>query len=496
MNYKILLASLVVAQCLAGCSSCGRQADEVVVETFSEATPFTVEIKKERSFFQAEKIAKRLTKMGLGGYVIPEETDDGTWYRIVSGALADSAAVEAYMARLDSSFNIKDVAVVDYAELDSLSRVPVFRDSVDEKHRIEANTPDVPRCIMDVIGKFPESDMFYLNSIGMLTLNKAGIRYSEGRKIDMPRGVTLSFLQSKGCRSLASVVYKDNIYGDNVTLQVVRCKDTVQMVRAGIMPSFTAQNEEAVYLCSEIADKILATGNYEDEIKVPFEKVAYQKLSGFVASFITKNAKRSYYIFTDEAGEYIYTAQSTKNKDNEMFEFIGEIGKSEGLTMYDEFYNSFYTVSDKMEEDEEFLGYYMEKLTWSYARERNYALWAKKMVGHWQSALYFDNKERGCWSYSIFDLLSESQGERIYNVLYRGSLDSSNLRTIYGTAGAAIRNFWGELSEVNFGYGRYVVALGVSGVFSERDIIRRAEALQLEKGGYNADTTTSAARQS
>ena len=492
MRNVIVVLLILAAIWLASCTSCNQQSDEdvAVVETFSESSPFTIEVKKERSFFQAEKIAKRLTRMGLGGYVIPEESADGTWYKVVSGALPDSAAVDAYIAKLDTCFNIKDVAVVDYTQLDTIARHPVVKDSIQERHRIAALQPDVPECIMQVISKFPESDMFYLSSIGMLTLNSDGIRRSEGHSVDMPRGISLNFLKSKGCKAIASVIYKDNIYGDNVTLQVVRCKDTTQVVQASIMPSFTAQNETAVLLCNEVADRILETGVYDEESKSPFEKQAYQKLSGFVASFIHKNVKRSYFIFTDEAGEYIYMAQSTKNKEDEMFEFIGEIGKSEGLVMYDEFYNSFYTVSNEMEDKEEFLGYYMEKLTWSYARQKNYAAWAKKMVGHWQSSMVFSNDDRGCWEYSIFDLLNDTQGQRIYSVLYRNNLNPSYLRTIYGVQGAAISDFWGDLSEVNFGYGRYVVALNPVGVYSERDQNQRAAKLQFQEGGYNATTTS------
>lgn len=431
--------------------------------------------------------------MGLGGYVIPESAEDGTWYRVVSGALADSAAAIAYVARLDTAFNIKDVTIVDYMGLDSVARVPVEEGRVLEKHRIAANEPDVPKCVMDIICKFPKSDMFYLSSIGMLVLNQDGIRRAEGHNVDMPRGVTLSFLKAKGCQAIASVIYKDNIYEDNVTLQVVRCKDTTRVAEAGMMPSFTARNETAVHLCGDIADNILNTGNYENEPKTPFEKQAYQKLSGFVASFFSKGTRRNYYIFTDEAGEYIYMAQSTKSKDDEMFELIGEIGKSEGLVMYDEFYNTFYTASDKKKESDEFVGYYMEKLTRSYAKSKGYAAWAKKMVGHWQSSLAFSNKDNGCWEYSLFDLLSDTQGQRVYNVLYRSNLDKDDLRTIYGTEGAAIRNFWGDLMEVNFGYGRYIVALTPSGIYTERDLIERAESLQLEAGGYGggADSTSS-----
>ncbi len=492
MRIIILVALFIIANLFTGCSSCSRQQEETVVETFSESTPYTIEIKKERSYFQAEKIAKRLTKMGLAGYVISEEATDGTWYKVVSGALADSAAVQSYIAKLDTCFNITNVEILDYCQLDSVTRIPVVKDSIQEVHRIAANRPDVPECIWGVISKFPDNDMFYISSIGMLTLNSKGISNANGRNIDMPRGISLSFLKNKGCQSIASVIYTDNIYGDNVTLQVVKCKDTTQVMKASLLPSFTDANEAAVLLCGEIADKILDTGDYGNESKAPFEAQAYQKMSGFIASFVTNDIKRSYYIFTDEAGEYIYMAQSTKNKDDEVLEFIGEIGKSDGLVMYDEFYNSFYTASDEAEDGDEFIGYYMDKLTWRYAKSKAYAAWAKKMVGHWETSFVFCNKKYGCWSYTLFDLLSKSKGRHVYNTLYLSNISSDNLRSIYGVRGAAMRGFWGNLTEINIGYGRYIVSLDPcsDGYFSERELIKRAEDLQLEKGGYNESTAS------
>lgn len=488
----ILVAS---AQYLSGCSSCSeRQIAEDKTETFTESKPYTIEVRRERSYFQAERIANRLSKMGLGGYIIQEDTGDGTWYRVVSGALADSAAVEAYIAKLDTIFDIQDVDVIDYAQLDSTARTPVVGDSIDERHRITANSPDVPRCVSDIISKFPDNDMFYLSSIGILLINDEGIKRSAGSAIDMPRGLSLSYLKTKEFQALASVIYVDNIYGDQVTLQVVKCKEAPKVAKASLMPAYTSQNEEAVHTCSEIADKILNTGDYDEETKVPFEYKAYQKLSGFVASFTSRDTKRSYFIFTDEAGEYIYMAQSTKNKDEEMYEFIGEIGKSEGLIMYDEFYNSFYTAAKEQDGKDVFIGYYMSKLQQSYARSKGYSAWAKKLVGHWQSSLIFNNEDKGCWMYTIFDLISDAKGQQVYNVLYRKGLDDDCLRTIYGTKGAAIRNFWGDLTELNFGYGRYIIALDPIGVYTERELINRAENLQLGNDSHYDSTSSTTAQ--
>ena len=63
--------------------------------------------------------------------------------------------------------------------------------------------------------------------------------------------------------------------------------------------------------------------------------------------------------------------------------------------------------------------------------------------------------------------------------------EKENARVIYGVKGRAVYSLWG-LSEINLGIGRFVVALNpISGRFSERNLITRAEKLQLlNRGGY------------
>ena len=94
---------------------------------------------------------------------------------------------------------------------------------------------------------------------------------------------------------------------------------------------------------------------------------------------------------------------------------------------------------------------------------------------------------------SLFDLLTENAEHQIYNNLYRKSLNSDYRRTIYGEEGAAVYryDYWDEkytLHEVNLGFDRYVAAISGTSYFSERDLIRRLEALQFTKGGYKAET--------
>ena len=446
----------------------------VPVEIFNEEKPYTVEITKERSYFQADRIVKRLAKMGLGAYVLENNTSDGQWYRVASGALVDSIQTELYIAHIDSLYRLKPAVILNYAELDSVSRTPIQKEAVHEQHKIDANPPCVQDEIMQVIRKYPDNVMFNLNKIGLLELSDMAIKSAQYSKLDMPRGVKLAFLKEHGCSAIACVIYEDNLYKDQVTLHVVKC------------------NESALDLCSEIGDKILKTGNYNDERKEKFESKAYSKLTGYKVSFDEKNHTRTYYIFTDKKGEFVYMAQTTKADETEFLDFLTQIGNSQGLIEYDEFYNTFYTIADKPVENDVFLGYYVSRLGWSYARDRGYSKWSKQMVGHMSVDCQFYNKPKGMWSVGLYDLLTEEAQSEIYQDLYQKTIKAKYHRDLYGKTGLAIyyhdlRGRDISLSEVNLGFGRYILGASGTKYFSENDLIQRIEALQLIKGGYHPD---------
>ena len=465
---------------------------ETVVETFNEEKPFSLEITKERSYYQADRIVKRLTKMGMESYILEEKTENGQWYRVMSGALADSAQIEEYTHWIDSLYHLKPQAVVDYSQLDSASRTPINKEAVQEKHRITANPPAVPLVISQLAKQYPDNVMFNLKKIGLLMLTDKGISIADNSKLDMPRGVKLSYLKKNECLAISSVIYEDNLYGDRVTLHVVKCKETNKVQTASLVPTPSEHNEYALALCSDICDMILNTGNYKNEQKDGFEADAYSHLSGYKVSFEEKKNKRTYFVFTDEAGDYIYMAQTTKEDESELLDFISEIGKGDGLTEYDEYYNTFYTIPDAPIDDDVFLGYYVDRLTWNYARQKGYANWAKRMVGHMEVSCYFYNDPKGIWNFSLFDLLTETAESQIYNNLYRKNLNADYKRTIYGEEGAAIYHYdwWTEkytLTEVNLGFDRYVVAVDGTSYFTERDLISRLESLQFTQGGYKQE---------
>lgn len=485
------------------------QKDSIVinreVDVFSASNPLTLEIRRERSYYQADRIAKRLLRMGVDAYVVQSQsgTSSDKWYIVVSGAFASPDSLEAYRTHLDTAYHLPlaKAQTLNFAKLDSIASKPLKEVAASsEVKRIEANQPDVPQPIRDVIIHMPKSDNFQLQNVALVMLNTKGIEKAQGRAIDLPRGITLGKLRNRGCKALASVRLRDNLFDDILTVQSIRCPEVPKVATSTMMPlpeASTACNAMRD-VCSEFADYILASGKYADPLKETYVVQSfYSQLSGYHVTFSDKGTPRSYFILTDQAGEYIYFGQSSRTDDADMTELLASIRTTDGgLEAYDEFHNIFDTVADKQEAGDAFLGYYTEKLDWSYARSKDNAKWARKMVGHWCANTYFYNEAKGIWNYAIFDLTSKSKGNYIYSHLYRDGFDASCLRTIYGTQGVAVRsNAWlGDftLTEVNFGIGRYVAALSPEGEadYTERDLVLRAENLQFTPGGYDANAQT------
>jgi len=85
------------------CASCSNE-----VETVSTEKPFTVQITKERSYYQAKKVQERLLKIGIDAYLLAtQDSVDRKWYNVMSGAFVDSLNSVNYIHTLDSAYHLK-----------------------------------------------------------------------------------------------------------------------------------------------------------------------------------------------------------------------------------------------------------------------------------------------------------------------------------------------------------------------------------------------------
>ena len=98
MKQKFIYAIFFLAMIFSSCSR----------KEINEETPYAVQIKEVRSYYKALDIQQRLEKKDVKSYIISEETSDGNWYRVLSGAEKSIEDINKYKKELEGEIAIDD----------------------------------------------------------------------------------------------------------------------------------------------------------------------------------------------------------------------------------------------------------------------------------------------------------------------------------------------------------------------------------------------------
>ncbi len=487
--------------------SCGNETEqssykrEKSVAKINKSKPYAIEIARERSVYQAENIVERTREMDIESYLKPisDTIKGGDWYLVLAGAKKDSAEAETYKKELEEKYNLKNLETINHHKLNLSTKFSQNVDirNVNEVRKISANTPLVPEYIYDVIKKFPKSNSFYIENLFVINSpkdksEKTKFASVKNLQTDFPRGISKNILFEKAL-CISEAIYKDNIYGDNVTLDIIKLKpnhNIIAQVNTAGFGNFSRKKNAQLKIASYFADLILDTDKYSFEEKLEISLTSpFTSFYGYKVTIeVSNKTRRTYVVLVDENLEYVVFSQSTDKSERDLIKFLEEIGEGDGMMAYDEFYNTFYTLPDKLDGNDLFICFYLHKLDWSYAREKGYTAWSKKMVGHWTANGIYYHPTKGEWIYSLFDLLRKDKVDYIYNELYAGEVGSNKSSIdVYGNRGFYINvdYYFNRTREVNFPIKRYVHAVSSNSYsFGKYDLLNRAQIFQFDKGGY------------
>lgn len=478
--------------------SCSKKNN--VVKLSSKFT-YAIEYKKERSYYQAKKIKDRLNDMDQKAYIAQylDTMSNKNWFHILGQAYENSDTADNVALRLTQELDLI-VNVIDYKDFDS-SKFLIDSLNITEVERIKAEKPNVPDHILNTIKKFPESNSLFVNNttiVNFETREKEPSAYQHF-KTDLPRGIKISDL-AKETKSYVETKYKDNLRGDIVTIGIIKLNEKAPVQTSGFINS---KNKRSYEIAKKYADKILNSGEYKEKSLDEILLHAYNKLYGYRTTIqLSENRCKTYYVLVDELNQYLFLSESSEKTDSELSTLLEQIGKTNGLNNYNEFYNNFYTIPNTFVDKDFFVGFSLNKLGWSYAEAKNYSNWSMKMVGHWKASAFFTG-EKGLYAYVLFDLLNNQNRKRIYNNLY--AKNSSNARIdVCGQKAIVVQNFdwrnynqgktteinfgkadWknynqGKVTEINFGKGRYAIAINntVYSSYSLSNLVDRASLIQ------------------
>ena len=488
---KILLFITVVLL-LASCNN----TKSTEIQKFDESKPYAITIVKERSYFQAEKIKDRLVEMGIEAYISKDYdslTKEEGWYHVMTGGLINEDSASVQLNRIASMLEM-DTSQLEISEFNAGVVTSFNPDSIKrtESKRINANKPDIPEEVFDVISRFPESNALLVKKAFVFSTPNIQGKYKdfdflEDISLDLPRGIYRSHML-QNTSAFAEVIYEDNLYGDQLTIDIGKLYPHPGSISAASF--ITLENKQSFEIAGEYADKILETGDYLTELKEEIKIESTLTWYGFEVTIEPQyNYYRKYIILVDETNTYISFCQSTEKTTEELKVILADIGKSDGLQYYDEFYNTFYTNPDDLPEDDIFLGYSLDRLGWDYARSKSYSDWSKECVGHWSAKSYFSSS-KGMWTFGIFDLLTEDH-QKYMNYLYRKAVDNPTT-DINGVSSVLVKHnkydwYTGRyveyLSEINFGLNRYDCMIDNSeySFLNEKDMVERIISMQLNE---------------
>jgi hypothetical protein len=476
--------------------SCGK--NERIIEKFSAEKPYAIQIAKERSFYQAEKLSNRLLGMDIDAYMIQYADsieNDGQWYYILANNLEVLDSAKVLRTQLEDQFSLKDLQIVKF---DDFQGAVLQLDSLKQKEKeiVKAKKPDIEEDIFQVINKFPESNALLVQKTFVLNTPEdpkktKGFDAIYSMNMDLPRGISKKLILNK-MSAFSEVIYKDNLYGDQVTLDIGKLREVVPVEHS--FSIINSSNSSSFEIAEEYADMILETGDYRFEEKKEITVNSFTKLYGYKVTIEPKKDYfRTYLVLVDATNQYVIFSQSTDKSEEDLIRILEDIGNGNGLLDYSEFYNVFYTMPSGVVGNDQFIGFEIDKLGWRYAKERNYVKWSKEMVGHWCATGHFYNDKKGLWTYTIFDLLTNENQDYIYGSLYSNINESNKYKLdVYGTDGFVIfqekfnwktYQTYKKAFEISFGIDRYVSAVNntENSWFTKAELIERAESLQFEK---------------
>ena len=486
-----LLALLVVLSTVGllgvgGGAAAWFMASQPVV--FGEDAPHAVQIAEVRSVHHARQMQERLGGMGVETVVVAVRDSEGAgvWYRVLTGVTDEVG--QAYQTRLEleATQELVGLELVNWHEVKH--RVIALGDAeLAEVERVLANAPQVGPQVVEVVQRYPYSNMLNVERLTVYLSPEdpeTTWRYSSLHQqvgTDLPRG-TDRVLVLRQTEAWSEAILTDNLYGDQVTLNVLKLK-----------PDHGIEGNVADYY----SQRILDTGRYNTELIEPFEVQASERLVGNKVTIESSRGHfRVYVILVDPSQRWVYFSQSTDKQDDELKEVLALIGFSNGMFEYSEFVNTFNTIPDVREEGDDFLGFNMDRIRPVYAVNKGNVQWAKQCVGHWSAQGFFFNEETGPWSFGIFDLLTDPSAGGTYD-LYGELADGPKPLEVYGTDGWVVREQrWNARkykvfewpSEVNFRQGRYICMVNnaqETGWLEQEGLVARANSLQLQSaGGY------------
>lgn len=398
----------------------------------TEELPYSVFLERYKEESRAENAESRLEAQGIDSYIVKKYDDETLMsFDLHSGAFSSEEEAESYRRQLtEKGVEAKEVSHLDefrgaaekFDKLTDEEDIVRFR----ENYRIPEELPPV---LIEQLSYFPLHADYALSSLYLFDINNiAGLVYDFDNEIFRQLSEITEKLGQRDVCSLA--VYENALFGKTVTV----------MIFSGENPT-----DQTFYFEENSEARLPYKGEYG---LLNFYRTDSDTLAGV-------SGDRKHVIFLN-AGPFT---------DEEWEDFISRSWNDSDRFIYPEIRETLFILPKTGDSGRRFLAFELSRVGQSYAEEKGNELWARRIVGHWSSAIIFDCRN-ALTSVSFFNLdydLNARETHGLFMKMHREVVAGwywhiSEEKSVNGAPGWFLEA--DDENELSFSFGPYIVAVG------------------------------------
>lgn len=398
----------------------------------TEELPYSVFLERYKEESRAENAESRLEAQGIDSYIVKKYDDETLMsFDLHSGAFSSEEEAEAYRRQLaEKGVGAKEVSHLDefrgaaekFDKLTDEEDIVRFR----ENYRIPEELPPV---LIEQLSYFPLHADYALSSLCLFDINNiAGLVYDFDNEIFRQLSEITEELGRRDVCSLA--VYENALFGKTVTV----------MIFSGENPT-----EQTFYFEEDSEARLPYKGKYG---LLNFYRTDSDTLAGV-------SGDRKHVIFLN-AGPF---------SDEEWEDFISRSWYDSDRFIYPEIRETLFILPKTGDSGRRFLAFELSRVGQSYAEEKGNELWARRIVGHWSSAIIFDCRN-ALTSVAFFNLDYDLNARETHGLFMKSHREDvagwywniSEEKSVNGVTGWFLEA--DDENELSFSFGPYIVAVG------------------------------------
>ena len=398
----------------------------------TEELPYSVFLERYKEESRAENAESRLEAQGIDSYIVKKYDDETLMsFDLHSGTFSSEEEAEAYRRQLtEKGVEAKEVSHLDefrgaaekFDKLTDEEEIVRFR----ENYRIPEELSPV---LIEQLSYFPLHADYALSSLYLFDINNiAGLVYDFDNEIFRQLSEITEELGRRDVCSLA--VYENALFGKTVTV----------MIFSGENPT-----DQTFYFEEDSEARLPYKGKYG---LLNFYRTDSDTLAGV-------SGDRKHVIFLNA---HPFT-------DEEWEDFISRSWNDSDRFIYPEIRETLFILPKTGDSGRRFLAFELSRVGQSYAEEKGNELWARRIVGHWSSAIIFDCRN-ALTSVSFFNLDYDLNARETHGLFMKSHREDvagwywniSEEKSVNGVTGWFLEA--NDKNELSFSFGPYIVAVG------------------------------------